>query len=57
MPMCFAASLGGVLTLVGTSTNLLVNGLWMARDQASLGTSICCRWAPPSFWLARRPCG
>jgi di/tricarboxylate transporter len=37
MPMCFAASLGGVLTLVGTSTNLLVNGLWMARDQASLG--------------------
>lgn len=27
MPMCFAASLGGVLTLVGTSTNLLVNSL------------------------------
>jgi di/tricarboxylate transporter len=37
MPMCFAASLGGVLTLVGTSTNLLVNGLWVARGQASLG--------------------
>lgn len=27
MPMCFAASLGGILTLVGTSTNLLVNSL------------------------------
>ena len=36
MPMCFAASLGGVLTLVGTSTNLLVNGLWVARGQPSL---------------------
>ncbi len=37
MPMCFAASLGGVLTLVGTSTNLLVNGLWVSRGQASIG--------------------
>ncbi len=27
MPMCFAASLGGTLTLIGTSTNLLVNSL------------------------------
>src|SRR5512139_1015583 len=27
MPMCFAASLGGILTLIGTSTNLLVNSL------------------------------
>jgi di/tricarboxylate transporter len=27
MPMCFAATLGGTLTLVGTSTNLLVNSL------------------------------
>jgi di/tricarboxylate transporter len=31
MPMCFAASLGGILTLVGTSTNLLVNSLMVGR--------------------------
>lgn len=31
MPMCFAASLGGILTLVGTSTNLLVNSLLIGR--------------------------
>jgi len=27
MPMCFAATLGGTLTLIGTSTNLVVAGL------------------------------
>jgi di/tricarboxylate transporter len=31
MPMCFAASLGGVMTLVGTSTNLLVNSLGIGQ--------------------------
>lgn len=31
MPMCFAASLGGILTLVGTSTNLLVNSLMIGQ--------------------------
>ena len=25
LPMCFAATFGGVLTLIGTSTNLIVN--------------------------------
>jgi di/tricarboxylate transporter len=32
MPMCFAASLGGILTLVGTSTNLLVNSLMIGQQ-------------------------
>lgn len=32
MPMCFAATLGGILTLVGTSTNLLVNSLMVGRQ-------------------------
>ncbi len=36
MPMCFAASLGGTLTLVGTSTNLLVNSLMIGRDLPAL---------------------
>ena len=36
MPMCFAASLGGILTLVGTSTNLLVNSLMVGRGMPSL---------------------
>lgn len=37
MPMCFAASLGGILTLVGTSTNLLVDSLLVARGMPGLG--------------------
>lgn len=36
MPMCFAASLGGILTLVGTSTNLLVNSLLAGRKMPEL---------------------
>lgn len=36
MPMCFAASLGGILTLVGTSTNLLVNSLMVGRQLPEL---------------------
>lgn len=36
MPMCFAASLGGILTLVGTSTNLLVNSLMIGQKMAPL---------------------
>lgn len=36
MPMCFAASLGGILTLVGTSTNLLVNSLMVGRQMPAL---------------------
>ena len=36
IPMCFAASLGGVLTLVGTSTNLLVNSFLVGREMPGL---------------------
>lgn len=36
MPMCFAASLGGILTLVGTSTNLLVNSLMIGQKMPPL---------------------
>lgn len=36
LPMCYAASLGGVLTLVGTSTNLLVNSLLVGRGLPGL---------------------
>lgn len=36
LPMCFAASLGGILTLVGTSTNLLVNSLMVGRGLPAL---------------------
>jgi di/tricarboxylate transporter len=36
LPMCFAASLGGILTLVGTSTNLLVNSLMIGQKMAPL---------------------
>ena len=36
LPMCYAATLGGVLTLVGTSTNLLVNSLMVGRGMPSL---------------------
>jgi len=31
LPMCYAASIGGILTLVGTSTNLLVNTFVISR--------------------------
>ncbi|MDZ7812825.1 MAG: SLC13 family permease [Ideonella sp.] len=36
MPMCFAATLGGILTLVGTSTNLLIASLLTGRDLPAL---------------------
>jgi di/tricarboxylate transporter len=36
MPMCFAASLGGIMTLVGTSTNLLVNSLLIGQQMPAL---------------------
>lgn len=37
MPMCYAATLGGVLTLVGTSTNLLISGFMVGQGMAPLG--------------------
>jgi di/tricarboxylate transporter len=37
LPLSFAAILGGTLTLVGTSTNLIVNSMWIEQGQKSLG--------------------
>ncbi|SEK46008.1 Di-and tricarboxylate transporter [Colwellia chukchiensis] len=37
LPLSFAAILGGTLTLIGTSTNLIVNSLWLEQGQVSLG--------------------
>jgi di/tricarboxylate transporter len=37
MPVCFAISLGGVVTLVGTSTNLVVSGLLEEAGREPLG--------------------
>ena len=36
IPLSFAAILGGTLTLVGTSTNLIVNSMWLEQGQKSL---------------------
>lgn len=37
MPLSYAAILGGTCTLIGTSTNLVVNGLWTSRGNPDLG--------------------
>lgn len=37
MPLSYAAILGGTCTLVGTSTNLVVGGLWQASGREPLG--------------------
>jgi len=37
LPMCFAATLGGTMTLIGTSTNLVVNSMWMKQGNESIG--------------------
>jgi len=37
LPLSFAAILGGTLTLVGTSTNLIVNSMLIEQGKASLG--------------------
>jgi di/tricarboxylate transporter len=37
MPVSFASILGGVITAIGTSTNLVVSGLMTASDQRPLG--------------------
>jgi len=34
IPLSYAAILGGMCTLIGTSTNLVIYGLWIAEDQA-----------------------
>ncbi len=38
MPMAFAATLGGVVTVLGTSTNLVLNGLIRESSLSPLGT-------------------
>lgn len=37
MPLGFAATLGGLLTLIGTASNLVVNGLLIQRGDRGLG--------------------
>lgn len=37
MPLSFATILGGVITAIGTSTNLVVSGLLVANDMSPLG--------------------
>jgi len=37
MPLSFAAILGGICTLIGTSTNLVVHGLLQSHDMPGLG--------------------
>jgi len=36
LPLSYAAILGGTLTLIGTSTNLIVNSMWIEQGQTSL---------------------
>lgn len=37
LPMCFAATLGGTMTLIGTSTNLVVNSMWVKQGHEAIG--------------------
>ncbi|MFG0285669.1 MAG: SLC13 family permease [Phycisphaerales bacterium JB039] len=37
IPLSYAAIMGGTCSLIGTSTNLVVNGLWRQTDHPSLG--------------------
>ncbi|MFZ9914430.1 MAG: SLC13 family permease [Phycisphaerales bacterium] len=37
MPLAYAATLGGVCTLIGTSTNLVVNEMWVKSGERSFG--------------------
>ena len=37
IPLAFAATLGGVCTLIGTSTNLVVNEMWVKAGNAPFG--------------------
>ncbi|MGY8863979.1 MAG: SLC13 family permease, partial [Pseudomonadales bacterium] len=36
LPMCFAATLGGTMTLIGTSTNLVVNSMWVKQGHEAI---------------------
>ncbi len=37
IPLTYAATLGGICTLIGTSTNLVVNEMWMKTGHESFG--------------------
>ncbi len=37
IPLSYAAILGGSCTLIGTSTNLVINGLWLSQGGPGLG--------------------
>ena len=45
IPLSYAAIMGGTLTLVGTSTNLLVNAIYVDNGGISLG---CLLYTSPS---------
>ena len=49
LPMCFAATFGGVLTLIGTSTNLIVNSFLIKMGPSRSACST-------SSWWGRGPC-
>ncbi len=48
MPLSFAALLGGVCTLIGTSTNILVSGIVEHQGYTPLGMF---EFAPAAIWL------
>ncbi len=48
MPLSFAALLGGVCTLIGTSTNILVSGIAEQQGFAPMGMF---EFAPAAIWL------
>jgi di/tricarboxylate transporter len=69
LPMCHAATLGGVCTLIGTSTNLVVDGMmqkaglpglglfelsWVGVPIATIGV-LYLLWAGPKLLRDRRP--
>jgi di/tricarboxylate transporter len=63
LPMAYAATFGGVCTLIGTSTNLIVNGLWTKEtggpglamfDLAWIGIPAAVTGIGLMLWLAPR---
>ena len=54
IPLSYAAIMGGTLTLVGTSTNLLVNAIYVDNGGESLGMFEFARygWIPVNYWIS-----